>query len=459
MMTQEKKEIVKDVRDTLVNTPEKFFDKVLGIKLWDKQKEILRAITDGNKRIAVRSCHSAGKTFFMGRVPLWFLLAYPHSIVIDTAPTNRQVEYQFWRHLRNAHNTAKIPLGGKLLKTRLELDEDWFAMGFSVKQGEGADVDFSGWHSENILIIVDEASGVNSKVFEAIEGLMAGGNATLLLIGNPTSATGDFADAFKSKSYKKIHISAYDSPNVQTGETQIAGLVTKEWVEDMKDKYGEDSDIFRVRVLGEFPLAEDDTAISIKLIEAAQTTDREMYGEDEMILLDPARFGSDQAAFVYKKGNYAKILEVIEKSSTMELAGKMKRYLTQEFPNARGRIDIIGIGAGIFDRLQEQSDIAERVEGVNVASNAGDKEKYNNLRTEGWFGVRDWLRDAILEPDERWYELAKPRYKIKSNGQVALESKDEMKKRGIPSPNIADALALAFQTPTENLNLMPLFAK
>lgn len=431
--------------------PEIYFKDILGVSLWEKQQEIIESIKI-HRRTSVRSCNSAGKTWSIARIALWFLSCLPHSLVINTAPTHRQVENQFWRQLRLAHKKAKINIGGKLLKTMLSFDEDWYAIGFSPKDGDSAKETFQGWHAKYILVIVDEASGVHPSIFEAIEGAMAGGSVVrLVLIGNPTRTSGDFYNSFSDSLYNKIKISAFDIPNVKEKREIIAGLATFEWVEEMKKKYGENSDVYRVRVLGEPPKHEADTLISLELVESAIGADRERYGTDEFILLDPARFGADKAGFVYKKGNYAKVLEIIDKSDTMELAGKMARYL-DAFPEARGRIDIIGLGAGIFDRLKEQPKYVSRVEGVNVGTPAVDKEHYVNQRAESLSLLKEWLRDAILddtEHKEEWYQLCKPKVKIRSDGKIILESKEDMKKRGIPSPEIADALSLAFCTPTE----------
>jgi len=431
-----------------IEQPETFFRDILGVEFWSKQYEIVQSITK-HRRTAIRSSNSSGKTWSISRIALWFLFSFSNSVVINTAPTHRQVENQFWRNLRSAHNKAKIRLGGKLLKTALSIDEDWFALGFTTGDGEGAMEAFAGWHAKNMLVIIDEASGVHPRVFEAIEGAMAGGSTVrLVLIGNPTRNNGDFAAAFKDPIYNKIHISAFDVPNVQKRMQLVPGLATWDWVQEMKSKYGEDSDIYRVRVLGEFPKHETDTLISVDEVEKAIDAEREMYGEEEFVLLDPARRGKDKAAFVYKKGNYAMVLEEIASSDTMVLVGKMVQYL-EKYPKAKGRVDIIGLGSGIFDRLQELPKVRARVQGVNVAKPATDPEHYANIRCEGWDLMRLWLRDAILEKHEGWYELAKPKSKIKSNGQMILESKEDMAARRVSSPNIGDALALAFQKPSE----------
>lgn len=437
-----------ELSDEFREHPDSFFSDVLGVEPWSKQQEIVDSVKN-NRKTTVRSCNSAGKTFIIARVALWFLFSYPPSVVIDTAPTDRQVRNQFWREFRRAHNNAKVPLGGKLLKTQYDIDEDWFAIGFSTKDGDTGMETFQGWHAENILVIVDEASGVHPSIFQAIQGALAGGKTVrLVYIGNPTRTQGDFADSFKDPTFNKIHISAYDVPNVIERRLVITGLATHEWVDDMIAKYGEDSDVVRVRVKGEFPKKQADTLIAIDAVESAIDADRELYGTEEFIGVDVARFGEDDSALVYRKGNYAKVLEVIHGQDTMQIAGATKRQLLL-FPKARARIDTIGIGAGVFDRLREQDDVSDRVEGVNAAASPADKEMYLNARAEMWDETRQWLRDAVMLKHEGWYELCQPRYKLNSRGQIQLESKEEMKKRQVKSPNVGDALALTFARASE----------
>lgn len=441
-------EEVTDFTQLIRETPEVFIKDYLGLDFWEKQKEILHSVFT-NTKTAVKSCHGSGKTFSAASIALAFMFAFPPAIVIDTAPTGRQVKNQFWREFRRAHSGAKVKLGGKLNTTDFTLDENWFCLGFSTTGTEEGVAKFQGWHGEHILFIIDEASGVSSFVFEAIEGALSGGNIVrLLMIGNPNSNVGEFAAAFKDPSVNKITISAFDTPNVKAGKTVVSGLVTAEWVESMRKKYGEDHDVYRVRVLGEFPKKSSDTLISVDLVEKAIGADREEYGEEEVIGLDPSRKGKDPAAFVYRKGNRAKVLETIDKCDTMELVGKAVVYL-KAHPKAILKIDVIGLGGPIFDRMRELPSIKDRVYAVNVALPATEPEDYINVRAEGWDDTKAWLRDAILEPHEGWYELTQPKYKFNSRGQMQLESKDDMEKRHVPSPNVGDALALTFQRASE----------
>jgi len=206
--------------------------------------------------------------------------------------------------------------------------------------------------------------------------------------------------------------------------------------------------VYRVRVLGEFPTGSLKTLIGVGRVTDAIDAERELYGEDEYIGVDVARYGDDATAWVYRKGNFAKVLEVIQGNDTMEVAGKTKRYLT-EYPNAKAHIDVIGVGAGVFDRLMEQPEVSERVYGVNSAGQPHDTDEYINIRIEGWSVTKDWLKDAVLQKHDSWFELCQPEYKINSNGKTQLESKADMKKRGVKSPNVADALVLTLSRPTE----------
>lgn len=439
--------IVMESQLKIRNNPDKFFRDVLGFEPWEKQMEVMEALKN-NKKVSVRSCNGAGKTYLLPRIAMWYLAAFAPAMVINTAPTWRQVENQFWRYFRKAHATAKIPLSGNLLKTKFEIDENWFAMGVSVRKTE----DFQGWHNPNVLVIIDEASGVSPVIFEAVNGVISGGeNTRLLLMGNPNQNQGDFHDSFTDPTFKQIHISAYDLPNVKEKRHVIPGLSTWEWVQDMKKKYGEDHDVFRIRVKGEPPIKGTDILIPVNLVADAIDAEREEYGDDEVIGLDVARFGDDNSAFAYRKGNKAKVLEVILNNDLMDLAGRAKKYL-KEFKKAKLVIDL-GMGAGVYDRLKEQPDVADRVYGANFGGEPNDKENYLNMRAEAYDTAKNWLKDGILENHEDWYQLCKPKYKLTSKGQLQLEAKADMKKRGVSSPDVGDAFVLTLARRAEGDNL------
>lgn len=442
------KTVIQRIRDE----PLFFYERILGDTLWEKQKEIVEKI-EKNRRVTIMSCNGAGKTYLIPRVALRFLVAYPNSMVINTAPTWRQIENQYWRHFRDAYNKAKYAIGGQLLKTQFNFQENWFAIGIASDIKNVAS--FQGWHAKNVMVIFDEASGIPKPIWEAVEGLISGGiNVKFIVIGNPNENTGEFIDTFSSNLYAKVYISAFDIPNVKEKKQVVPGLSTYEWVEEMRTKYGEESDVWRVRVLGQPPKQGSKSLISIGAVESAFDADRERYGDNVKKLgVDVARYGNDRTALVLRIGNFAKVIDVIEKFDTMAVAGVVAKYL-RENKDVEAYIDITGgLGAGVYDRLKEQSDIADRVFGVNVAGKAKDEKTYINIRAEGWDNMRQWLRDAVLEKHEGFYQLAQPRYTITSNGKIQLESKDDMKKRGVSSPDVGDALALTLSRATEGSDI------
>ena len=238
----------------------------IGEDPWWAQAEILKSLRV-NKVTTVRSCHDVGKSYTASRAALDFLTTYEDSIVVTTAPTFRQVEHVIWREIRGAHRKAKVPLGGKMLKTRLDFSEEWYAIGISTNDPDR----FQGFHAKSghILIIVDEAAGVSDAVFTAIDALMTTQGARLLLIGNPTSLSGRFYDSHHKggASTKKIHISCFDTPNfvnngirnirdlkmvkMQNVEITHPYLITPELALEMIERHGDTNPIVQSRVFGE----------------------------------------------------------------------------------------------------------------------------------------------------------------------------------------------------------------
>ena len=190
-----------------------FAKRFLDASPWSKQREVLRALRD-HDLVAVRSCNGSGKTFTAALATLWWLCAHDEAMVITTAPTERQVKDLLWREIRHLHGKNPEAIGGKLTSTRLELSDKRFAYGFSTDTAGR----FQGFHSGNILVIVDEAAEMREFIFDAIFGCLTSENAKMLMIGNPSSLAGTFYDAFhKNRSrWKTIHISAFDTPAFRT---------------------------------------------------------------------------------------------------------------------------------------------------------------------------------------------------------------------------------------------------
>ena len=253
-------------QETFRRSPIGFAHVILGVDLWAKQEEVLNALRD-HRRVAVKAGNGVGKGFTAAVAVLWFLCSHQPATVLTTAPTARQVRHILWQEIRRLYRASAYPLGGKLLVTRLELPHDRFALGLSSDEVD----QFQGFHSPNMLIVVDEAEGVIEPIYEAIDAVMTAGNSKLLLIGNPTSITGTFRRAFHEERhlYHNITISALDSPNVKQQRVVLPGLTTHEWVAERAALWGEASPMYHARVLGDFSDRAEDTLISLTHIEQA----------------------------------------------------------------------------------------------------------------------------------------------------------------------------------------------
>ena len=423
-------------------SPVTFAEEVLGVELWSKQQEVLEAL-GRHRRVAVKSGNGLGKGFSASVAILWFLCCHEPAVVLSTAPTFRQVRHVLWREVHRRYNRSPYNLGGKLLETRLEMGEGKFALGLSADSDE----EFQGFHSHNMLIVVDEAEGVSEPIYEAIEAVMTSENCRLLLIGNPTTMSGTFRRAFYEDRalYHTITISALDSPNVTGSSNPIRGVVTQRWVEERRKVWGEDNPIYQARVLGEFPDQGEDTLVPLSVVEAAARGERPEEPSDQAAVLavDVARFGSDKSVLLLRRGTSVEQVQVHKGLSTTRLTGHVVDAIRKWEPE-EVLVDEVGIGAGVVDQLREQG---YRVKGVNVGRAAADGQHYANLRAEGYWNLRQLLleeRLAIPADNELIGQLAGMRYSFNSIGQVLIESKEEMRRRGVPSPDKADALMMAF---------------
>jgi phage terminase large subunit len=434
------------VRATWAADPVRFTSEKLGASPWSKQVEILEAVRD-HSRVAVRSCNGSGKTYIAAHVVLWWLMCHPDAIVITTAPTAHQVRNILWREIRRAHHDNAELVGGTLLRTSLELGDKHFAQGLSTDTPER----FQGFHEGHILFVVDEASGVREGIFEAIEGSMTSADAKVLLIGNPTSLRGTFYDAFHTRRglWNTIYISAFDTPNLAQNKVVLPALVTPKWVVDAEENWGKESYLYQVRVMGEFPTESEDTLIPLKMVKAA-ASESQLRGDGVIeVGVDVARFGSDRTAICIRRGEHIVSIESYNRQDTMATAGRVARVAREYSPSAI-RIDEIGIGAGVVDRLLELK--IPNVEGVNVARKASRPEQFANLRAELYDGLRErFFADRISIPadSDLISQMASIKYLFTSSGQMRIEGKDELRSRGEKSPDLADAVMLAFAKPTE----------
>jgi len=297
-----------------------------------------------------------------------------------------------------------------------------------------------GVHSDHVMLVGDEASGIPEKVFEAASGSMSGHNAVTLLLGNPVRSSGFFYDTHNrlGGDWVTMKVSCADSPRV-----------SEAYIEEMKARYGEDSNAYRIRVLGEFPKSDEDTVIPMELLDLAMNRDVEASPYAPLVWgLDVARFGSDRSALCKRRGNaVTEPIKTWKNLDLMQLTGAVVAEFEILPPSERPTeilVDSIGLGAGVVDRLRELNLPAR---GINVSESPAMGTTYRNLKAELWYKAKSWLeaRDCRLPKDEMLIaELATVRYSFTSNGKIQIEGKDEIRKRGLASPDKADAFCLTF---------------
>lgn len=420
--------------------PVGFVVEILGVKPLPYQAEFLEAIASGERKISIRSGHGTGKSTAASWAMLWFLLMrFPNKVVV-TAPTSGQLFDALFAELKRWVNELPPALQQMLTvkSDRIEMNAAPSEAFISARTSRAETPEaLAGVHSDNVMLVVDEASGVPEQVFEAAAGSMSGHSAVTIMLSNPTRSSGTFFESQTrlAATWWTRRWSCIDSP-----------LVSDEFVDEMKLRYGEDSNAFRIRVLGEFPMADDDTIIPFHLAEAAMRRDIEPDTTQRPIwAVDPARFGSDRTAFCRRVGGVITDITSWQGLDTMQTVGRVKaEYDAQPF-NVRPSlilVDSIGIGAGVVDRLRE---LGLPARGVNVSEAPSMGGMYTNLRTELWFKTKAWLEDRscrIPNNEDLLGELTAIRYTFASNGKMAAESKDQMRKRGLRSPDLADAVCL-----------------
>lgn len=406
------------------------------------QEQALRAI-ESSDRVAIRSGHGVGKSALLAWLVLWFLSTRSAAKVPCTAPTAHQLSDILWGEIAKWRRRLPRELADRIevKKERIELAHapfECFAVARTARKEQPEA--FQGFHSENLLFVVDEASGVEDAIFEVGEGAMSTPGAKTVLAGNPTRVSGYFFEAFHRAraAWTTLRVSCADS-----------SLVASNYAEGMAQRYGPDSNVYRVRVLGEFPTAEDDAVIPLDWCESAVRRDvAPIEGMRVVWGLDVARFGSDRTALAKRRGNV--LLEPVSwwhGRDLMQVCGLVIDAYEAADDDERPDeilVDSIGIGAGVVDRLRELGLPARE---INVAEAAANDAHHHKRRDELWWRAREWFeaRNCLIPDDPALIaELSLPKYRFTSAGKLQVESKDEMKSRGVQSPDLADAFCLTF---------------
>jgi phage terminase large subunit len=464
--------------------PVLFAERVLGANLWEKEVEILESIRK-NRRTAIKACHGVGKTFSLAVAALWWLTRYREGIVLTTSSTERQVKTQVWSEIRRAATHAKVPYP-KLKSAELTLrDKNNYALGFSTNQTEN----FQGYHGKNVLIVVDEAPGIEPEFFDAIFGIMATGNVHIVIAGNPTVPAGPFFDAFNRKRalWNCITIDAFDAPNLKgitleellqmdpsgggpLDQNPVPYLTTRRWVyEQYQDWWHGDetsSPTWMSRVRGQFPDQSQNALIKLSWLERArqQAIENPVKDTGRGRLIAGVDVGSGEAeTVVYVCENRKGKSRIIDKGAwrAQDSRGNVLRFL-EPYRNRLSavRVDSIGVGHNFALHLQDKG---LPVEFVNVCmscdsrpemANRNPAERFTNLKAQYYQTLADLLeRDEIegLTDETTVAQLSGLVYEIDAQGRMKIGSKEEAKAHGIVSPDRAEALMLALGKPSERV--------
>ena len=444
-----------------VRDPVDFQRVMLQRRLWARQQQILRSV-DANRSTAVKGCHASGKTYTAAGLIPWWLQRYDPCLIINTAPTLRQVKV-FWNEVSLTLERCRIKFP-EPTTTGLMLSKDRYAIGISSGKG----VNIQSFHSSNLLLIADEAPGIEEDIWDSLQGIMAGGNVRLLKLGNPTVPSGEFFDDFgrNRAACNGITISAFDSPNLagvtldmlmEMDDDQLSispwpFLTTRRWVRDFIKKWGVNHPKVRSRVFGEFPPQADNATFPLAWLERAalalEPEEMERHFGDRIIRvgIDVAGPGDDNTTLVARVGS---VVLVCKAWNLPDPRGAIARELHELRSDHRFRmgivvVDTVGIGYHVATHIADQG---YEEYGFNAGQAPRDREHFVNAKSEEYWGFRERLeRKAVVNmtDEDAVAEAATNLYSERADGRLEIESKDDAKSRGLPSPDHLEAHIMAF---------------
>ena len=442
--------------------PVEFVEDVIKAKPDPEQARILESVAH-NTMTSVRSGHGIGKSTVEAWCIIWFMLTRPFPKIPCTAPTQHQLFDILWAEV-SKWLRSNPAIGAELIWTKEKLYmkgylEEWFAVARTASKPDA----LQGFHAEHVLYIIDEASGVDDKIFEPVLGSLSTPGARLLMCGNPTQLSGFFYESHHKNraSYSTFHVDGRNSSRV-----------SPDFIQTIIQMYGEDSDVFRVRVAGEFPLAEDDIFIPLYLVESSIMTEAPDRPRPNSIHIgcDVARFGDDKTVIGYKVDEKAEFWKKRNGQDTMKTADDIvllgeelvRRYRLEpeEDSPIPTKVDDGGVGGGVVDRLRQMKrNNPEKLwwlEVYPVKFGQRIKHKYYHDSTTYMMAVvkrllqpydedtgeRKPVELILPNDDDMVAQLSGRKYSLTDASKIRIESKDAVKKRGQPSPDEADCILL-----------------
>lgn len=420
------------------NDPILAIESLFSVKLDDQQKSLVLGANEPNARVAVKSGQGCGKTSTLTWLTMYYLLTLEDCRILITAPSAQQLNRVY--HSEFLKWYSKLP---EIFKSFFEIKKESIHIKgkeyqmASLVTGNPSNIEgLQGGHATNYIIMGDEASGLEEMVFDTLLGTLGTGDGKFILTSNPVRNSGRFYEIFANdnKRWNKITFSGLESAQI-----------SKNWLEDMESMYSIDDDNYQMRVLGNFGRFGEQQFIPSSLVDTCVNNylDYRTYSNYPKVAgIDVARFGSDQTVFTLRQG--PKLLDVTKFSNldTMEVAARVADYYHRFSPSTI-YIDSIGVGAGVFDRTSE---LGLPVREVIVSHVSSSPKMYGNFRAQLWGEMRDWMQNGADLPDDRDLisQLNAMQYTYNNKMQILLMSKKDIKRMGLPSPDIADSIALTF---------------
>lgn len=417
---------------------------VLGVVLEDWQYDVLEALDNGETRISIRSGNGAGKTCLLAIIILHFILLRNDVKIPVTAPSSGQLKDGLIPETRKWMRALPSFLRDRIDTTQdriVRVDSpDQNFVSFRTARRETPEA-LQGIHAEFVLCVVDEASAVPDEVYEAAQGTMSTPGSIFIMISNPTRLQGYFYRSHHRMKHlwRTFHVTSFDTSRVD-----------QSFVDQIADDYGVNSDQYRVKVLGNFPTKDEQSLIANDVVRAAFNRDIKKPDEAPIWGLDVGR-GGDLSALAERTGPVAQILGTQNYADTMKTVAWVKaKYDAARVKPSSIYVDSIGIGAGVADRLRE---LGLPAVDINVGESPSMKSKHPRLRDELWWNLKTWfesmncsiiINEDNTKADAIEQEVCAPLQLFTDSGKDAVESKKQMRARGVSSPNIADALCLTF---------------
>jgi len=443
-----------------------FAREILQVRVWSRLGDLLRAVRDHDS-VAIRAGQKVSKTTGLAIIALWWVCTRSRAKVIFCAPSSTQAQSQLYAEIVRLHNGGKsreqreqdggalVELGGTAL-TDCEDGITWadgrVIFGFPASDPKKAER-FLGHSSPSLLIIADEASGIDAKILSTLDGNRAGGGK-MILSGNPTRDSGYFFDAFHKNAgfWRTLHVSSEESPNV-TGEDSVPGLALPTYIAQREKEWGRSSWEFQVKILGNFAAQSERAYIGLETVVGAQkrwapSPSTEDLSQPLSVGVDPARMGKDHTSICFRRGAWVDHIRTVAQLDNGAVAGIVLTEIeARARPGEEVRVKVDQTNNnGVVDflkRCEPQRGIVLRL--VEITSQSASLDPaFRDLRSHVWGTMRAWLATGAIPSDGTLQaQITAPQFDYDERLRIRLESKRDVTERLGRSPDDADALALA----------------